>query len=227
MPSVAAVGHQRNRGGPSIVHPVLLPEVVVQRGRERDDGAEVVGQSEGITPLKLSATLQRRETGKARRAGKEDGQARAAAALRHGLPEDGPPPTCSAECLRKRNGEEAGSAVRRPRSPLSACYSRREPERRGNVTMLLGSPPPIAVERGEGGSLGSSSRCRKQRRSPSPLDRQARRHKVFRRRKLGATFLPSFPSELVVATDRIVHRRWGCDAGLQTSPSTLVAAAAA
>nr|GLL29770.1 hypothetical protein Itr_chr06CG14940 [Ipomoea trifida] len=68
--------------------------------------------------------------------------------------------------------------------------------------------------------------CHPQRRSPPPLDRQARRHKVFRRRKLGAAFLPSFPSELVVATDRVVHRRWGCDAGLQTSPSTLVAVAA-
>nr|GLL31443.1 hypothetical protein Itr_chr07CG09630 [Ipomoea trifida]GLL31444.1 hypothetical protein Itr_chr07CG09640 [Ipomoea trifida] len=52
---------------------------------------------------------------------------------------------------------------------------------------------------------------------------------MFRRRKLGAAFLPSFPSfrsELVVATGRVAHRRWGCDAGLQTSPSTLAAAAA-
>nr|GMC66682.1 hypothetical protein Iba_chr02eCG8010 [Ipomoea batatas] len=117
--------------GMSIDHPSRA--AVRSRRTEREmTGAGVAGRTEGSAPLRLSATLQRRKTGKARRAGKEDGQARAAAALRHGLPEDGPPPTCSAMSLRKQNGEEARSAVRRPRTPfLPATHAgnRREGER--------------------------------------------------------------------------------------------------
>nr|GMD86764.1 hypothetical protein Iba_chr14bCG9230 [Ipomoea batatas] len=62
------------------------------------------------------------------------------------------PPLRSATAYRKVD--------HRQRAPPSVSASETEKK------PALPSPPPIAVERGEGGSLGSSSRCRKQRRLP-------------------------------------------------------------